>query len=478
MTHTILIVDNDPVQCQQTCQVIAQKMGYRTLTAASGREVVDRFLLRTKPSPDLILMNLMLADLGGMDVIRAVRRSDAQLPIIVLASQREMRHAAEAIRAGANDFLLKPVDLERLRLSMHNLLQRVVLSSEVDRLSRHHEGRVQFSDMVGHSAAFTEVVSKARRAADSIVPILIEGEGGSGKELLAQAIHGSGKRSGRPFVSINASAMAPDALEVALLGRAASGRLAASMGKIAEADGGTLFIKHVDALSAGLQRRLLAVLQSDKVQPLGADMAQPVNIRVILSASQPLADMVRRGEFCPELYRYISQFPLQLSSLRTRREDVVPLAEHFIRRYGVREGKPCSHLHSDAAQMLLHYHWPGNVRELRHVMVRAVMQSTEAVISPKLLISVLLGQVSAAQSSPLPDMSSLYAYCEVEDDSSLNLLAQDGNMRRIHELEAEMIQYAIRLYKGRMSEVARRLGIGRSTLYRKIQDYKLTQIAG
>jgi len=359
---------------------------------------------------------------------------------------------------------------------MHNMLQKLVLGYEVDRLSRHHEGRVQFSDMVGSSALHSEVVAQARRAADSIIPVLIEGESGTGKELLAQAIHGSGSRSGKPFVSIHCAAIKADELDALLYGRAAHGRMAASVGKMTEAQGGTVFLKHVDALLPEQQQRLLSMLKHGEVVPQHASCTSGVDVRVMVSSTASLDAQTRSGQFCVELYDMLSRFPLQLAPLRLRQDDVAELAEHFIRRYSAREGKAFCPLRADAARMLSQYHWPGNIRELRHVMVRAVMQNNDAMITPKLVIQLLLGQVSTTEVTHLPDLSSLYAHYDIEEDSSLNLLAQDGNVRRIHEMEAEMIRYAIRYYKGQMSEVARRLGIGRSTLYRKIQDYNLSQM--
>lgn len=463
MTHTIFVIDDDSVQLELTQQILQKRLGYRTIAAQGGKEAIERFLLRIDPKPDLLLVDLMMPEVNGIDVIRAVRRSDKHLPIIVLSAYGSMDQALEAVRAGANDFLLKPANIERLRLSIHNLLHRAVLTEELDRVSRQKDGQANFSDIIGQHASVLHAISRARQAAESTIPMLIQGERGVGKELLAHAIHGSSSRSGKQMKVINCFKQSDEVIR---------GMFQSWLSPVVENDArisalGTLCLKQVSALTPDAQNLLLELLQQKSSHHHGPQF------RLICTNQEPLIDAMQAGHLREDLYYRLSALTIDLPPLRERQEDLMILAERYLQSMCASEDRSITSISVESKQLLRQYEWPGNIRELQHIIYQAVIQCDGQTILPRHLTTlvkrtggVFISEWDLATSGDGGAANGL-----------MSLITKEGNIKPIHELEAELIQYAIRHYKGKMSEVARRLGIGRSTLYRKIQDYQIDQVA-
>ena len=428
-----------------------------------------------------------MPDMDGVEVLKRVRASHAELPVIVLTAKGGIESAVEAMRAGANDFLVKPASPERISVSIRNQLKIGTLSVEVSRLKKKTENRLVFDDLVASSSEMRQVFRLGQRAAQSSIPILIEGESGSGKELVARAIQGSSERAGRPFITVNCGAIPENLVESILFGHekgSFTGATDKHLGKFQEADGGTLFLDEIGELRLDMQVKLLRALQEGEIDPVGAKRPVKVDVRIISATNRDLAEHVRTGQFREDLYYRLNVFPISLPPLRARKDDIPTLARFFIDRFSVEENKPVTGLTPDATEMLERFNWPGNVRQLENTIFRAVVLCDTTVLDvcdfPQIAAAMGIDAKMRRSStlSDFPPRGGIAADGGTNVRSAASpyqLAATDGagHMRRLEELEAELIRLAISRYDGHMSEVARRLGIGRSTLYRKLKDLGL-----
>jgi DNA-binding NtrC family response regulator len=315
------------------------------------------------------------------------------------------------------------------------------------------------------------------RAAKSSIPVLILGESGVGKELIARAIQGSSERSGKPFVAVNCGALPENLVESILFGHEKGSFTGASdkhLGKFQEANGGTLFLDEVGELPLDMQVKLLRALQEGEIDPVGSKRPVKVDVRIISATNRNLADQVKIGAFREDLFYRLNVFPIEAPSLRERRDDIPALIEHFIRRFNVEEGKRVSGVSAEALQMLCAYEWPGNVRQLENTIYRAIVLADSphlqaydfpAISGVNMPAPAPAATVSLAQSvrEQIEEVNALH-------DAPVRILDEAGHLRKLEDIERDLIEHAISVYAGHMSEVARRLGIGRSTLYRKVRD--------
>lgn len=460
MGRTIFIVDDDETQLALAEKTIQTKLGYRTITARGGREAIERFMLRIQPRPSLMLLDLMMPEVSGLDVVRTIRRTDKQIPIIVMSAFGGLRQAVAAVDAGANDFLMKPMSLERLKLTIEHQLQCARLSEEINRLNRFHSGHLRMEDVIGQDERLLAAKSMAQRAAESSIPIMVHGERGTGKELMARAIHGLGCRSEAPFVVFHGAHHSSDALKALLSGQETAGMQAVGMG--------TLYLDGPQHLDPEGQSVLLDTLKATHA----SGQQGTFRGRLIVGCDEHLVHAVQRGEMCDRLFAAVGGYPIYLPPLRERRGDIIGLAEHFIAAYSAQERPHVQQLSIEAKQLLMAYDWPGNVSELRQQVQRAVLACDGPQIQP--------GHFSSLIERAGPDLIQHVAWMQQPEalrSGAISLMRDDGNIKPMQDMESELIRYAIHHYGGRMSEVARRLGIGRSTLYRKLQDYNIQNVA-
>jgi DNA-binding NtrC family response regulator len=387
------------------------------------------------------------------------------------------------MRAGANDFLVKPASPERIAVSIRNALTIGTLSGEVTRLKKRNENRLLFDDLIGRSSEMRQVFRLGQRAAQSNIPILIEGESGVGKELIARAIQGSSERSGKPFVTVNCGAIPENLVESILFGHekgSFTGATDTHLGKFQEANGGTLFLDEIGELRLDMQVKLLRALQEGEIDPVGSKRPVQVDVRIISATNRDLAEATRDGLFREDLYYRLNVFPIFIPPLRQRREDVAALARHFVARFAAEENKPVAGLSPDAAEMLEKYDWPGDVRQLENTVFRAVVLCDETMLDvcdfPQIAAAMGIEPSQRRMTMPLARTETAVRGGAVAASASpYSLLGVDaaGHMRKLEEIESEIIRMAISRYDGHMSEVARRLGIGRSTLYRKLKELGL-----
>ncbi len=475
MVKSVLIVDDDPTQ-RRLLQAVIEKQGYRVETAESGDAALDR----VASSPvDVMLLDLIMPGMDGMETLDAVKKRLPDLPVIVLTASGGIETVVSAMRAGAVDFFVKPASPERIAVSIRNALKVQTLSGEVQRLTRKAANVSGFADMIASAAAMQQVVRLGERAAQSDIPILVTGDSGVGKELVAQSIMAASKRAGGPFIAVNCGAIPENLVESTLFGHekgSFTGAVGKHMGKFQEADGGTLFLDEVGELPLDMQVKLLRVLQEGEVDPVGSKRPVKVNARIISATNRDLTELVAAGAFREDLFYRLNVFPIEVPSLRSRREDVPALVRHFIGRFNAQEGKSIVDAAPETHALLSSFDWPGNVRQLENAVFRAVILADGDYLTP-----ADFPQISGLT----PDIQSRTAVAGDISPAAVELMAgggepapveimdAGGNLRSLEDIERDLIEFAIETYAGRMSEVARRLGVGRSTLYRKVREYDL-----
>ncbi|MEM7238731.1 MAG: sigma-54 dependent transcriptional regulator [Pseudomonadota bacterium] len=471
MNRTILIADDDAAQRRFLAAVLSAG-GYRVEQAAGGTAAVEFLLSPDGDEISLMLLDLNMPDVDGIAVLKRLRGAANATPVLVLTSDGSLSRAVDAMRAGATDFLVKPVQPERLEVSIRNALSISDLSTEVRRLAREGENRLSFDELIAISPSTRKVISLAKRGSRSDIPVLVEGESGTGKEVFARAIHGSSERSGSPFVAVNCGALPANLVESILFGHekgAFTGATSKRMGKFEEAAGGTLFLDEIGELPLEAQVKLLRVLQTGEIEPVGGRTSQRVDFRLISATNRDLRSMVADGRFREDLYYRLSVFPLHLPPLRERAEDLPALAQMFLKRFAAAEVSTAERFSHTALAAISNAPWPGNVRQLENTIHRAVVMSDGARIEPSDLHGLEINGVR-------PE-----CHCAIADDDEIAtvdpFVCDNGHIRRLNEIEADAISRALSLYRGRMSETARRLGIGRSTLYRKIDELRIDKDA-
>lgn len=483
MAKLILIVEDDPNQ-RKVLKLALKNAGIEVEEASSGHQALELLSGEFANRFDLVLLDMMIGDVSGKDVLLHIRDTQPDLPVIVLTGHSSADNAVEAMRDGAIDFISKPVEVDRLKVSIENALRINKLSGEVSRLSRKWSGQLGFDDLVGSSDAMKKAVHLARKGAVSNIPILLEGESGVGKEVFARAIQGESDRSGKAFVIVNCGAIPGNLVESILFGHekgSFTGAMAKHMGKFVEADGGTLFLDEIGELPLDLQVKLLRVLQEGEVDPVGSREPVKVDVRLISATNRHLKDMVTAGEFREDLFYRLNIFPIRLPPLRERKGDLEYLIPHFLENISISEGYPNKEISPDALDLLRSYSWPGNVRQLENALFRAVILSEGSIIGredfPQIHSSVYRQIVSQEYSRRKEDIGTAENPHSqaIMASNILSGLDENGDVRTIQEMEKQMISYALTKYDGRMSEVARRLGVGRSTLYRKVAEFGLDE---
>ena len=490
MTHTTLIVDDDPTQ-RRLLQAQVEKCGIQVLTAGSGDEALAVLSGPKGSSISLVLLDLVMPGTDGLTVLARLRPTHPALPVIVLTAQGGIDSAVSAMRAGADDFLVKPASPERIQVSIQNALKVKALNGEIQRLKKVSENRLSLGDLIAESPSMRQVLRLADRAAQSNIPILIEGESGVGKEVLARAIQGASDRAGKPFVAVNCGAIPDTLIESILFGHekgAFTGAVDRHIGKFQEANGGTLFLDEIGELRLDMQVKLLRAIQEGEVDPVGAKRPVKVDIRLISATNRNLQQQVEEGKFREDLFYRLNVFPLQLPALRERREDIEGLVELFIRRFAVEENKKIVGVDRSAMELLKTYGWPGNIRQLENTVFRAVVlcdgDCLHAADFPQIAsqmgvpVEARALDITAGHSSVGSARSDVHVIAPNASGSTVEQLVSsgvrltgiDGHLRKLEEIEHELIRFAVDKYEGHMSEVARRLGIGRSTLYRKLRE--------
>jgi DNA-binding NtrC family response regulator len=495
MAKRILIVDDDPAQ-RRILEETIKRMGFETKTANSGELALQILEGPDRPSISLVLLDLVMPGLDGMGVLEKVSSKPGMPPVIVQTAHGSIDAAINAMRAGAVDFVIKPASPERLEISIKSALKIEALAGEITRIKRKNEGTLTFSDLIVRGAAMHRVVSLGKRAAASNIPVLIEGESGVGKELIARAIQGESDRAGKPFITVNCGAIPENLVESILFGHekgSFTGATDRRIGKFQEADGGTLFLDEIGELPLDAQVKLLRALQEGEIDPVGSKKPVKVNFRLVSATNRDMIQLVKDGKFREDLYYRLNVFPIWVPPLRERTEDIGDLANHFLARFAAEEGKRISGFTEPAMKLLTAYAWPGNVRQLENAVFRAVVLADGAELTvaefPQIAAHVegfnaeIPAAPTALQKQPaytgpalLGAEDTIPQTVEIRGGAGtlgIPAVTDTGEIRALEDIEADMIRLALGRYRGHMTEVAKRLKIGRSTLYRKMQEYGL-----
>ena len=479
MSKTILIVDDDPVQRRLLESAIA-KMGFKVEVATDGISALSKIKADLRHQFALIILDLMMPELDGMGVLRELKSGGHQYPIIVQTAQGGIETVVNAIRAGAIDFCVKPVSYERLKVSIDNALQLDAMKDVVQKVQKTKTGQFTFDDLIAKSPAMEPIVKLGRRAAASNIPVLLEGESGVGKEVIARAIQGSSERTSKPFVIVNCGAIPENLVESILFGHekgAFTGATDNHTGKFKEADGGTLFLDEVGELPLDIQVKLLRAIQEGEIDPIGSKHPVKTDFRLISATNRDMGELVKSGQFREDLFYRLNVFPMTLPPLRDRKSDISELVRHFTAKFCLEEGRrSIKGIRSDALSMLENFEWPGNIRQLENAVFRAVIlcEGDELVVED-------FPQIQIRRSEPLssPDNSSMISFSNeaaLEDECTspdLQFKHENGDLKSLESLEAEAIRHALEHHAFRMTDVAKSLKIGRSTLYRKLREYKI-----
>ncbi len=448
---SILLIDDDD-SLRRVMEFSLVEAGYAVRAVASGEEGIAAF---EQNGFDAVITDVTMPGMSGLDVLKAIRRADPELPVIVITAYGAIESAVEAMKEGAFDYITKPFNRDEMRLSLERALKMRRLERENVGLRAEVVDRYRFSGIIGASEKMKQVLELAGRVAASDASVIITGESGTGKELLAKAIHYNSSRAEGPFIAVNCAAIPDTLIESELFGHvkgAFTGAVKDKEGKFELADGGTIFLDEIGELRVDLQAKLLRVIQERQVDRVGGGLPYPIDVRIIAATNMDIERAVRDGAFREDLYYRISVITLRLPPLRERREDIPLLAEYFLRKY-VRSGDV--KIEPEALAMLSAHGWPGNVRELENVMERAAVLRQGAAITR----TDLPEQVQKSRAQGL--------------ESVVLNLPEDG--LSLEDLEKQLIIKALEKQKGNQTRAAEYLRITRPTLIYRMEKYGLKE---
>ncbi len=464
----LMLIDDEPAQ-SRLIAALAAREGWRTLVVKDSETAIATLGTRQGMTLSAIILDQWVPGDQACELIAELKQRRPALPILMLTASTSPLLAVEAMRAGATDYLVKPVAPDRMMQALRNTTTRETPQDELMPLTEKMDAALDFDAMIGTAPPFRAALAKGAKAARGHGAILIEGESGTGKEMLVRAMHAASPRNRAALRTINVGGVPASSLESMLFGHekgAFPGAFDRQVGAMQHCDGGTLVLDEVDRLSLELQDRLAESLANRSVRPIGAKHSFRIDLRIIAASNLPLADMVAAGHFRAELLALLSGTSVILPPLRERPGDIPSLTRYFLARIGEQPGLRPLGITDGALQLLAAYDWPGNVRQLHTVLFRAAVfcdgNALTAGDFPQL--SEMMGDMASA-SAPAQDGVGVQLYCP------------DGNLRPLEDIEADVIRLAIGHYRGRMTEVARRLGIGRSTLYRKLSDLGIESAA-
>jgi len=465
----IMLIDDEPAQ-SRLVSAIAARDGWRTIVAPDAETAIATLGTREGMQLCAILLDQWVPGDDACALIAELKQRRPALPILMLTTSASPVLAVEAMRAGASDYLVKPVAPDRLMEALRAVTTSETQRDELAPLTEKMGPNLDFDAMIGTAPGFRTALAQAAKAARGHGHAMIEGESGTGKEMLMRAMHSASSRAKEALRIVNVASIPPGSLESVLFGHepgAFPGAFDRQIGALQHCDGGTLILDEVDRLPRSVQERLLETLDSGIVRPVGATYGYRIDMRLLAASNLSIGELVDGGEFDAELAQRLSGTRIVLPPLRERTSDIPALTRHFLARIGEQPGLLHLSVSESALSLLAAYDWPGNVRQLQSVLFRAAVycegQTLTAESFPQ--ISEVVGDRGEA---PAPAF---------QEGAGVMLYTEDGNLRSLEEIEADVIRLAIGHYRGRMTEVARRLGIGRSTLYRKLADLGIDNAA-
>ncbi len=448
MAAKILVIDDEDSMCS-FMEIMLAKEGYSVETTSSGQDGVARL---REENYDVVIADLNMPEMTGIEVLKGIKSFKKEQEIIVMTAFASVDTAIEAMKQGAADYITKPFKVDEIKIAIEKSINRKKLIHENKTLKKQLQNNNSFDEFIGHSEVVVKLKKLARRIAYSDSTVLIRGESGTGKDLIARAIHHHSPRCGGPFVTINCAALPETLLESELFGHkrgAFTGAVKDKDGLFKVAHGGTFFLDEIGNISRTIQVKLLRVLEDKKITPVGETKPLEVDVRLIAATNADLEEAVKAGQFRADLFYRLNVIPIYIPLLRERKEDIALLAEHFAARFCEKGNIPAKQFSPDAMKILVNYSWPGNVRELENTIERAI----------------LLNRTGRLEVADFPE--------KLAEREPLAVVTEaDPVTPTLESIEKAYIHWVMTQTKGKKSEAARILGIDTSTLYRKLERYQ------
>jgi two-component system response regulator HydG len=449
---SILVVDDDAAH-RTMLRTLVGGWGYQIAEADDGGAAVEK---ARRQAYDLVLMDVRMVRMSGLEALAAIKRINPAIPVVIMTAYSSVEAAVDALKQGAHDYLTKPLDFEKLKVTIERAMEHTRLKEENRRLRESLDRRFDRSRIIAQSPRMVALLDTVAQVAPSEATVLISGESGTGKELIAGAIHFNSSRRQGPFVQLNCAAVAETLLESELFGHEKGSFTGADRrrdGRFRQADGGSLFLDEVSEMPLSMQVKLLRVIQEREFTRVGGDDVQRVDVRVIAATNKHLPDLLSAGSFREDLYYRLNVVALQIPPLRERREDIPLLAQHFLELFAERNRKPIKGFTPHAMDRLIRHGWPGNVRELMNAVERAVVLARTDFLSGEDLPGIAAAEEESASDRPVPPPPAATEAMPLE------------------EMEKAAILKTLEAAGGNKSETARRLGITRRTLHKKLKSY-------
>jgi len=450
----IFIVDDEQSISKLLTYWVKEKWKYDVEVFTNGEDALRRLGVK----PDLILLDIMLPGMNGIDILKRVKQIDENLPVIILSAQGSIEVAVEALKFGAFDYFPKPIDTQRLEPAIKNAIKGYDLTKELENLKENVKKEYSFDNIISADGKMQDVFKLVSKVMNNDITVLIHGESGTGKELIARAIHYNGKRKDNPFIVVNCASIPRELLESELFGHekgSFTGAHQRKLGKFEIANGGTLFLDEVGELEMLLQAKLLRVIQEREFERVGGTELIKTDVRILSATNRDLRKAVDEKNFREDLYYRLNSFPISIPPLRQRRGDILVLAQFFLDRFNTKLNKNIKGFSKKAIKLIYEYNWPGNIREMENTIERCMIIAEKDIID----LDDLPAHIKAAEPSGSYELS--------------GSLFSDENIIPFEKLKEESIRHALKVTNGNIVEAAKKLQLGRATIYRLMEKYKI-----
>jgi DNA-binding NtrC family response regulator len=451
----IFIVDDEPSILKLLTFWVQEKWKYKIKTFDRGKDVLDCL----SENPSLVLLDIMLPDINGVDLLTEIKKINENLPVILLSAQGSIEVALKSLKQGAYDYFPKPLDYRRLEPVIKNAISNYDLIKELERLKHDLKEEYKFDNIITSDKKMNDIFAMVTKVLNNDITVLINGESGTGKELIARAIHYNGIRKDQPFVVVNCASIPRELLESELFGHekgSFTGAYQKKVGKFEYAQGGTLFLDEISEMEVSLQAKILRLVQEKEFERVGGNEIIRSDVRIISATNKDLKECVDNGEFREDLYYRLNSFPLMLPPLRDRRRDVILLINHFIEKFNKKFNKSVKGFNKKSLKYMYDYEWPGNIRELENTVERCMVLNDNDYIDEQVLPPQILntnGSSNIRLSGPL--------------------FSEDSPVIPFEKLKEEAIKHALKVTNGNIVEAAKKLNVGRATIYRIIEKYNI-----